>query len=68
MNTIPCNLCDKETALTNAERKPINNGSWKQLERDYFASIHRGKKKTLFQIINDCTNLISNESCLNQGL
>lgn len=53
LDTIPCNLCDKETALTNIERKHINSGSWGQLERDYFAYHHRGKEKSLFMRLDE---------------
>ena len=40
LKKIPCNICDKEIALTNIERKHINNGSWGAIERDYFFHIH----------------------------
>ena len=28
LKEIPCNVCDKDTALTNIERKHVSNGSW----------------------------------------
>ncbi len=55
LSEIPCNVCDQETALTNIERKHSTNGSWGQLERDYFAYKHRGKDKSLFVRLNEQT-------------
>jgi len=55
LKEIPCNVCDEETALTNIERKHSTNGSWGQLERDYFAYKHRGKDKSLFVRLNEQT-------------
>lgn len=55
LTEIPCNVCDQETALTNIERKHSTNGSWGQLERDYFAHKHRGKDKSLFVRLNEQT-------------
>jgi hypothetical protein len=64
---IPCNVCDKDTALTNIERKHINNGSWGTLQRDYFLHQHRGQPKSLFLILEEQTKLISSHPALNQG-
>ncbi len=64
--SVPCNLCDKETALNNVERKHIDNSSWGQIERDYFAHYHRDKDKTLFLMIDEQTKLITNNKILNK--
>ena len=48
LSRIPCNVCDKETALNNVERKHTNSGTWGTLERDYFLYLHRDKEKSLF--------------------
>lgn len=64
--SIPCNLCDKETALNNVERKHIDNSSWGQIERDYFSHYHKGREKTLFLIIDEQTKLITNNKILNK--
>ncbi len=66
LDKIPCNVCDKETALDNIERKHVETGSWKALERDYFLYRHRGKEKSDFLIINDSTHIIENNKCMNQ--
>lgn len=64
--SIPCNLCDKQTALNNIERKHVDNSSWGQIERDYFSHYHRNKEKSLFLILDEQTKLISNNSLLNK--
>jgi len=67
LKKIPCNICDKETALLNVERKHTNNGSWGPLERDYFLHIHRGKKKSLFLKFEEQTSgAISKNPKMNQ--
>jgi len=64
---IPCNVCDRNTALTNIERKHVNNGSWGTLQREYFLHQHRGRPKSLFLLLEEQTGLISNRPSLNQG-
>jgi len=67
LEEIPCNLCTKEAALTNIERKHINNGSWGPLEREYFLHVHRGHKKSLFLKFEEQTGgSISNHPKMNQ--
>lgn len=67
MGEIPCNLCDKDTALTNIERKHINSGSWGELERSHFLNIHRGEPKDNLLIIEEHTGgIISNNKNMNQ--
>lgn len=63
---IPCNICDKETALINIERKHVDNSSWGAIERDYFSYNFRGKEKTFFQIIDEQTGFITNNTVLNK--
>lgn len=66
LNKIPCNVCDKETALDNIERKHAETGSWNALERDYFLYKHRRKAKSDFLIINEATHIIENNKKMNQ--
>ncbi|MBR0574429.1 MULTISPECIES: hypothetical protein [Pasteurellaceae] len=66
LKNIPCNVCDKYTALINIERKHVENGTWKALDRDYFLYKHRGKAKSNFLIIEENTGIISTNSKLNQ--
>ncbi|MCK5624777.1 hypothetical protein KAI04_02965 [Candidatus Pacearchaeota archaeon] len=65
---IPCNVCNEKTALINIERKHITNGTWGQLERDYFAHNFRGKEKSLFLKFEEATNLISEYPELNENI
>jgi len=64
---IPCNVCDRNTALTNIERKHVNSGSWGTLQREYFLHQHRRQPKSLFLMIEEQTELISGRPLLNQG-
>lgn len=66
LKEIPCNLCDSSIALNNVERKHIDDGNWKPLERDYFLHIHRGKEKSDFLWFEEQTGLISQNLHLNQ--
>jgi hypothetical protein len=68
LSEIPCNVCDKSTALINIERKHVNNGTWKQLERDYFQHHFRGKEKSLFLKFEESTGLISQYPQLNENI
>lgn len=65
---IPCNVCNEKTALINIERKHITNGTWGQLERDYFAHNFRGKEKSLFLKFEEATGLISKHTELNENI
>jgi hypothetical protein len=63
---IPCNVCDKDTALVNILRKHANSGSWGILERDIFMHKHMGEGKSDFLIIEEATKLISSHPHMNQ--
>lgn len=64
--TLPCNVCDENTAVTSIERKHIDNGSWGELERDYFLLHFKGKPKSIFVSINDQTGFIKGNKTLNK--
>lgn len=66
LKTIPCNLCDKETALKIVEHKHSHSGSWKQLERDMFDYYQRNNAKSIFLIFDECTKMISDNPWMNQ--
>ena len=66
LTQIPCNVCDKETALINIERKHTNSGSWGVLERDFFLYLHRKKEKSLFIQLEEQTGIISDNKKMNQ--
>lgn len=66
LKKIPCNLCDKNTALVNIERKHINNGTWTALDREYFLYKHRGQEKSIFLNLEENTGIISANNKLNK--
>ncbi len=66
LDKMPCNVCDMETALDSVERKHVNNGTWKPLERDFFKYLHRKQKKSEFIKFDESTGLITNNPKLNQ--
>ena len=63
---IPCNVCDKQTALQHVDRKHADSGSWKPLERDIFKHKHMGEDKSPFLILEEATKIISGNSEMNQ--
>lgn len=63
---IPCNVCDKDTALKSVLRKHGDSGSWTPLERDIFINKHLGEEKSTFLLFEEETNLISNNPHLNK--
>lgn len=66
LTSIPCNVCDIETALKNIERKHTNSGDWGRLERDYFFLKHLNKEKSHFISLDEQTGIISNNPKMNQ--
>ena len=65
-NTIPCNVCDKATALDHVLRKHSKTGSWKQIERDMFMYKYMNKEKTVLIRLEELTGMISSHPLLNQ--
>ena len=65
--TIPCNVCDKKTALEHVDRKHSESGGWSPLERDIFKHNAMKELKSPFLIIEESTQLISNNPELNKG-
>ena len=63
---IPCNVCDKKTALQNIDRKHGDNGTWGELERDDFKHKHMGEDKSFFLAIDEKTRIISDNPFMNQ--
>ena len=64
---IPCNVCDKDTAISSVLRKHGMSGSWRPLERDKFILKYKGGDKSDFLIIEEATGLISAHERMNQG-
>lgn len=65
-DTIPCNVCDKQTALENVYRKHADSGSWDPLERDIFRHEQMQKEASPFLILDNETNIISSNPELNK--
>jgi len=63
---IPCNVCSEEIALKNVYRKHSDSGSWQPLERDIFLHKFMKKPKTPFLLLDEATNLISENPHLNK--
>ena len=64
---IPCNVCDKATAIKSVLRKHGSTGSWRPLERDKFIYKYQGGVKSDFIIIDEATGIISSHEKMNQG-
>lgn len=64
--SIPCNVCKRDVALSHILRKHGDSGSWKALERDIFLYKHMGHKKSDFLIIEESTGLISSNNAMNK--
>lgn len=64
---IPCNVCDKNTAIKSVLRKHGSTGSWRPLERDKFIYKYQGGAKSDFIIIDEATGIISSHEKMNQG-
>ncbi len=54
--TIPCNVCDEDTALKSVYRKHYLVGNtWGKLERDVFANKYLNEPKSTFQLFDEGT-------------
>lgn len=63
---IPCNVCDKKTALENVLRKHGESGSWTPLDRDIFLHKFMGHKKSEFLVLEEETKIISENPQINK--
>lgn len=63
---IPCNVCDKETAIEHVYRKHSTNGSWSTLETENFIKKYSKGGKTAFLLFDECFGCISNYDNMNQ--
>lgn len=65
-NVLPCNVCDEKTAINSIYRKHSDNGSWGELERDYFLFNFKKEKKTHFVALDEQTGFIKDNKILNK--
>ena len=63
---VPCNICDKKTALEHVSRKHRDSGSWDPLERDIFAHKHMGENASPFLVLENATKVVSSNPELNR--
>ena len=63
---LPCNVCDRETALKSVFRKHSATGTWDILGRDIFMSKYLNEPKSTFLTIEENTGVISRNPCMNQ--
>lgn len=65
-DTIPCNVCDRRTALEHVLRKHSKTGTWKPYERDLFMYRYMNGEKTVLIRIEELTGAITRWPVLNQ--
>ena len=63
---LPCNVCDRETALKSVFRKHSTTGTWDILGRDIFMSKYMNEPKSTFLTMEEYTGIISGNPCMNQ--
>ncbi|MBS5865745.1 MAG: hypothetical protein KIC37_05245 [Coriobacteriaceae bacterium] len=67
MEFIPCNVCDRETALDIVEKTHSSAGKWGKLQYEQFLHYHRGKPKGKLMALDEASNgMVSNNKLLNQ--
>jgi len=63
---LPCNVCDRETALKSVFRKHSTTGTWDILGRDIFMSKYMNEPKSTFLTMEEYTGIISSNPYMNQ--
>lgn len=63
---LPCNVCDRKTALKSVIRKHSTTGTWDILGRDIFMNKYMNEPKSTFLTIEEYTGIISSNPCMNQ--
>lgn len=65
--SLPCNVCDQETALDIVEKYHEGSGKWGRLQFEYFLHIHRGQPKGRLLLVNEATDgLVESNPKLNE--
>lgn len=65
-SAIPCNVCDRRTALEHVLRKHSSTGTWKSYERDLFMYRYMNGEKTVLIRMEELAGAISRWPDLNQ--
>ena len=63
---IPCNVCDRETAIKNVYHKHRGSGSWRVYDRDVFAYRYMNEPKSVLVRLEELIGAISKYPQLNQ--
>lgn len=63
---LPCNVCDKSTALEHVLRKHRNRGTWGEYERDLFMYRYMGSDKSLLVRLQELVKAMDHWPNLNQ--
>lgn len=61
-----CNVCSMETAIEIVYKNHAHNGSWNQLERDYFMTNYKGQEKSIYIHLEEQAGLIAADKSMNQ--
>jgi len=65
--SLPCNVCDRETALDIVERNHAGSHRWGRLQYEQFQHYHRGKPKGRLMILDEATGgEVSRNGSLNE--
>lgn len=62
---LPCNVCDRQTALKSVFRKHSTTGTWNVLDRDIFLSKYMNEPKSTFLTMEEYTGIISRNPSMN---
>lgn len=66
-SALPCNVCDRETALNIVERTHKSSKKWGALQYEQFEHLHRGQPKGPLMIFDEATGgLVSETKEMNQ--
>ena len=64
---LPCNLCDKSTALDIVESMHRSSNKWGKLQYEWFLYYHRNQNKGPLMLLNEAVpHLVENEPLLNE--
>jgi hypothetical protein len=65
--SLPCNVCDKATALDIVEKYHKSSEKWGKLQYEHFLNVHRGEPKGKLMLLNEATGgLVEKNPKLNE--
>lgn len=67
LDSLPCDVCDRETALTIVERTHASSGKWGKLQYEQFLHVHRGAPKGRLMALDEAgRGIVSSTPRLNE--